>query len=279
MTDSASKTANFTEVWDTDWYLKFAFTNPDTPFNRYMLRHFHEVYKNIIPNDRQDKRCLDYGGGPTIYSLISASPRAKELVSADYTPSNQEAVKLWKEKDPKGFDWRPFIEYVVKNLEGKCDGQEVTQREEDIRSKVTLVPCDLKADDILALPPDMTLHGPPYDVIGSCFTVEIVVENESEYIIAVQKLSNMLKPGGHLILSGWSERMSCEAVKDAVGGLPGMEDVDKVEFGLGQVSVDFVKECMGKAGLEVVYAQGSEAEDADEGGPERYHFVVGRAPK
>ncbi len=57
---------------------------------------------------------LDFGCGPTIQGVISASKWYAEIYLSDYTQSNRKEVKKWIDRDPEAFDWGQYFERIAK---------------------------------------------------------------------------------------------------------------------------------------------------------------------
>ena len=184
-------------------YLRF-FVAPGTPENvifDFSIKHVHKAFCMLKSEEQKvssqsDKiRVLDYGCGPTICHTISAAgiPNVSEIVLAEYTARNREAVQQWLDKDPSAFDWSPYFRHVVQTLEGKAE-ELVAEREERMRSLVKVVPCDITPN-----PPIEKGYEGPYDVVISSFCLDSSCENVDEYRAGVVKLSSLVKPGGLLL--------------------------------------------------------------------------------
>ena len=117
-----------------------------------------------------------------------------EIVLAEYTSKNRQALQQWLDKDPSAFDWSPYFNYVVRDLEGKSE-QDVLSREERLHSLVKIASCDISLDQ----PIEMGYEG-PYDVVLTMLAIESACRSESEYFIFIERLSSLVKPGGHLLL-------------------------------------------------------------------------------
>ena len=99
-------------------YLRERFKAPDAYRTEWPLQCFHEFYSKYHGEwDTTSARPLEFGGGPTIYGLISASGYVSEIVFSDYVEENRKAVEEWKNAGPCGYDWGPYFKYVVEKLE------------------------------------------------------------------------------------------------------------------------------------------------------------------
>lgn len=140
---------------------------------------------------------LDFGGGPTIYPLISAANRVDEIHFADYVDSNIEEVRRWIAADPLAFDWDPFI---LKALEleygAPCSAADVESRATLIRQRVTrLVRCDASQS-----PPVSKAHE-SYDVVLTNFCAESATSEREQWQSYMRNIVSTLKPGGWLLMS------------------------------------------------------------------------------
>ncbi len=139
---------------------------------------------------------LDFGGGPTIFPLIAAANRVREIHFCDYLDANLKEVRRWLNNEPSAFDWREFIR-VTLSLEspGNCTGQAVFQRETSIRQRVTRTfTCDANHPQPIAEPR-------AYDILVSSFCAESATDNLAQWRRFFRNIISLLKPSGYLILS------------------------------------------------------------------------------
>ena len=174
---------------------------PESRLRDFAVDNVHKVFSRLFPQEQEAScqtkiRVLDYGCGPSIAYTISAAgiPNVSEIVLAEYTARNREAVQQWLDKDPSAFDWSPYFKYVVQTLEGKTEEQ-VAEREERMRSLVKVVPCDITLD-----PPIEKGYEGPYDIVISFLCLGSCCNSVDEYCAGVVKLSSMVKPGGLLLI-------------------------------------------------------------------------------
>src|SRR3990167_5607273 len=102
--------------------------------NLSLLKFFVKVYKKTPKN----ALLLEFGGGPTIYALISATNIVKEIHFADFLKKNLNEVKLWKYASSEAFNWSEFISTALK-IEGSIniDKKKIKLREKLLRKKLT----------------------------------------------------------------------------------------------------------------------------------------------
>lgn len=181
----------------------FTYFDPNDYLNEYygdvgaenlaLLRFMNETYRQLP----RGGRLLDFGGGPTIYPLISAVGRVDEVHFSDYLPANLEAVRRWLSKHPSAFDWSEFVRQAIELETGApCSNADIARREDEIRSLVTgLMRCDASRT-----PPIEGVYT-PYDVIVTNFCAESATSDRWQWRAFVINIVSLLKPGGVLIMS------------------------------------------------------------------------------
>lgn len=161
--------------------------------NLALLRFLAETYSQLPPGGT----LLDFGGGPTIYPLISAAPHFDEIHFSDYLEANLEQVRRWIAADPLAFDWDGFIRKALELERGApCSDLEVARRAQGIRQRVTRVTrCDASRT-----PP---VPGAPrrYDVVLTNFCAESATTDMEQWRSYMSNIVSMLKPGGFLVMS------------------------------------------------------------------------------
>ena len=162
---SLVKEDNYPERFDPIVYLTSRYKTPGAPENErtnLLMKSLHEAIKLRSSHfSQQDNiRILDYGCGPVVCNIISAAglPKASEIVLAEYTERNRQALQQWLDRDPSAFDWSPYFQYVTKILEE--NEQEAIVREDKVRSLIKLAYCDITTDTLI----EKGYEG-PYDVV------------------------------------------------------------------------------------------------------------------
>ena len=223
-------------------------TGPETPEKKthdFAVVKIHEVFSKLFPQKQaasrqSDKiRVLDYGCGPSICQAISAAgiPNVSEIVLAEYTARNREAIEQWVDKDPSAFNWSPYFKYVVQTLEGKTERQ-AAERENEMRSLMKVVSCDFTLDPLI----EKGYEG-PYDIVICSLCLENSCDTVEEYRSRIARFSSLVKPGGSLLLNS-PERYP-------VGG-QGFYNVGPERFYNLSVSYDVVASALNDACLNVL---------------------------
>jgi len=176
------------EAFDPKGYLAEYYMRVDGENER--LLAFHARAHEIVTADGV---MLEFGGGPTLYQLISASSRAREIHFAEYSPANLREIQAWLDSDADAFDWQAFIEAVL-HLEGKEANREaVAAREELMRRRITtLLPADAFAAHPLGHPAD-------YDAVAANFVMEGITNELETWRKVFANVTNLVRPRGYFI--------------------------------------------------------------------------------
>ena len=180
------------EMFDPWPYLDCLYGEVDA-FHRHSFKRIHDFYKSC--GSPTGLKVLEFGAGPVIAYVISASLYASEIVLSEYMETNRKVLQMWLDRDPNAPNWSPFFEYVVQELEGKSK-EEAAKREEELRQVIkAVIPCDIHKD-----PPVEPAYCGPYDVIFTSFCLESACNSLEEFSEAVSKLAKLLKTGGKLVI-------------------------------------------------------------------------------
>ena len=180
-------------------------------------------------------KILEYGCGPTVINLISAVPKASEIVLADYAPSYRQFVQKWLDKDPTAYDWSAYFKHVVQTLEKKS-AEETVERERELRKKVSaVVSCDINQEHVIA-----EGYEGPYDVVMSFHCLDAGCRSLDSYKQGIASFASLLKPGGRLLLYT-SKRENVDVGFYMVN--------EKMVYDALPLSKEFVLKAMDQAGL------------------------------
>ncbi|XP_059587756.1 nicotinamide N-methyltransferase-like [Alligator mississippiensis] len=173
-------------------YFKFGRGTLGDEFLTFVLKHYCKTFTSGAVTGHT---LTDIGSGPTIYQLLSACESFKEIIASDYIDQNcQELLKRLK-NEPGAFDWTPVVQHVCE-LEG--DRNKWAEKEGKLRGAIK---CILKCDVHKSNPLDPVVL-PPADCLVSSLCLEAACKDHSSYRAALRNISSLLKPGGHLVLSG-----------------------------------------------------------------------------
>lgn len=184
-----------TKKWEEDFnnriYLEEYYSHIGSE-NEALLEFLANSYKKIP----QNKIILDFGGGPTIYQLIAAASRTKEIHYSDFLENNRKEIKKWIKNNPESFNWSNFTRRILE-LEGNknISEKDILDRENETKNKIKkIISCDAKKDNPIEL-------NKKYDVISVQFVAESITDSRKEWEKYMKNILNILKPGGFLIMS------------------------------------------------------------------------------
>ena len=192
---------DYQTLFDTSAFLDTFFgwtgTEKSNGILEFRLREHHKFWSTIQPTWSKDgATILEFGGGPTVGNLISATNKANHIIFSEYAESNRKAVSSWIEGEAEAHDWSSMIRYVVKQLEGNFKDEAVSLREQQMKDKIkSVVPCDMTKCPVVDI-------NEVFDVVSTSFCVEECSSSFEEYKSAISKLGKLIKPGGYLHMAG-----------------------------------------------------------------------------
>ncbi len=204
---------------------------------RIHMKHLYDFYKSYSESHPQaDKlKMLDLGCGPVIAYAISAAEYASEIVMAEYTELNRQEITKWINKDPDAHDWSPYLDHVIKEVEGKGN-DEISIREDKLRKVMKVVPCDVTKDPMLS--PEYVKE---YDVVHASVVLEPACSTKDKYLLALKRIWLLLKPGGAFML--YSVLRKYEKLENTVFEIGGTKTFDL------RVSEEFIESSLRSAGF------------------------------
>lgn len=185
-------------TFDPRHYLKTYYSRIGAE-NLSLLDFFSQTYQGV----KSSSIMLEFGGGPTVYPLISAAVKVKAIHFADYLDKNLDEVKLWKDGAAEAFSWQKFFKKAL-FLEGnkKVSAKQITLRKNLVRRKITqFLHCDAFKKDPLG-----EKYRNYYDIINTNFVTESITDKKEVWETLIANICSMLKKNGILIMT---------AIKDA----------------------------------------------------------------
>ena len=150
-----------------------------------------EEYKKINGKPHM----LEIGCGPTIHHVIPAVPYVSSIDMADYLSENLYQVKLWKDGIMSAHNWNHFTKKILE-LEGMSPStQDIQTREALLKELMNgFYYCNVLKEKPLD-------QHKKYPIINFFYTAEEVALNLSEWKKIMKRVSDILLPGGQLLLS------------------------------------------------------------------------------
>jgi phenylethanolamine N-methyltransferase len=160
-----------------------------------------------------DLTLLEFGGGPTLYQLMSAAAKVKEIHFSDYLESNLTEVKKWKNRESNAFNWNKVTAtaLLAEGITPTTDA--INAREEILREKITKFSfCNAFQKNPLGS--DAVVQ---YDIVNTHFVAESITDNRDEWKQIFANISSCVKPGGKLVMAAMKH---CTAWKNGPHKFP-----------------------------------------------------------
>jgi hypothetical protein len=209
------------------------------------LLAFHATVHQVVP---AGGTMLEFGGGPTVYQLISAAARHADIHFADYVPGNLGEVRAWLKSEPGAFNWRPFIACALEHEGIDVTEDAIDEREEMMRQRITrLLPGNAFEVEPLGRPAS-------YVIVGVNFVLEGITDTPQEWERTMQNVINLVAPGGYLINT---------VVTGARYWWHGQR-----RYSLASVDSQTICETLQRLGLQILRLETAEADITDEESPD-----------
>ena len=160
------------------------------------LTVIHNFYKEFHSQwDNSSASLLEFGAGPYIHTLISAAPYVDQIYHSDYLKQCRNEALLWKNDDPKAYDWSPYFRFIVTTLETQSGMDAVIERQELLRRKLKdSLFLDMRSSNPLPSHPGL------FDIIYTGFCIESIASSLKEYRSTIKKVFDLLNPNGFLLM-------------------------------------------------------------------------------
>jgi hypothetical protein len=158
------------------------------------LLHFYaQVYKDL-----QGRSFLEFGGGPTIYSLITAARTASCIHFTDYSNECMSEVSKWLIEDRSAFDWTEYTSYALYCENGSTmrpSQIDILNRHNLIRQRIRVITrCDASAVD-----PLLGSFLGPYGVVANSFCLDALTKDRDVWFRLNQKIANLVEKDGFFV--------------------------------------------------------------------------------
>jgi len=225
--------------------------------NQELLHFLEDVYRRIFV-ELPAARLLEFGGGPTIYQLISAAKYPVSIDFSDYLDANLHEVRDWLLGRPEQFIWDDFIRYVL-NLEGAGgDVRAVMERTQLIRKKMKrLIRCDAKNSRPLG-----SAYRAPYDIVSINFVLESITTEMTEWNALIENVLPLVRSQGYLVMCAITGA-TCYRVGERF-------------FPAVAISAEILETKLKQQQFSIVYTRAIEAEHKDEQGYDGIAMVLAK---
>lgn len=192
--DAESATSEARVIFNPRAYLAHFYEGEVDPGNRALLHFYARAYADL-----EGRSLLEFGNGPTLYSLITAARTASWIHCCDYNSASLDEVLCWLAHDSSAFDWRNFTICALEYEKGEGEGHGESPSEEEIQARHDLIRqrirklsrCDAFADDML-LGESMG----PYGVVANTFCLDSITHDRREWMDLNRKLASLVEKDG-----------------------------------------------------------------------------------
>ncbi|XP_068102601.1 indolethylamine N-methyltransferase-like [Hyperolius riggenbachi] len=175
---------------------------------------------------------IDLSIGSLIHHLYPACDIFKNIIILKLNERCNMETSRWKDTRTGAFTWNHASAHAAK-LEGKSD--QVKDKDQQLKTAIShIILCDFGNENITH-----PVVLPLADCITSYSVLEAISKDEDDYVRNLEKISKLLRPGGHLILVG---------VLNASYYMVGRE-----KFHVFDCDESFVKNALSKLGFIIDY--------------------------
>jgi NNMT/PNMT/TEMT family len=163
------------------------------PENLALLKFFATAYRDVP----KDSVMLEFSGGPTLYSLISAANSVREIHFSDYLAQNLAEINRWVSGIRKTDIWDRYFEEALRLERRPVTPEAIEERMALLRQKIT----NLLFCDAFSPTPLEGNHRQVYDVVAANFVAESITESLPQWQSVIGNICSTLRPGGTLIMT------------------------------------------------------------------------------
>ncbi|XP_056397747.1 indolethylamine N-methyltransferase-like [Hyla sarda] len=169
---------------------------PDVVFEEdFLIFPMENLTKIFMPGHIRGDVMIDLSIGSMIHHLYAPSEFFKHIIVLKVQDRCILELKRWLNTRTGAFEWGHATKIHV-DIEGKST--ELQDKEGKVREAAQHVAkCDLDKENIMD-----PIVLPPADCITSAWLLDVICKDQDDYRRYLRKFSQLLKPGGHLILIG-----------------------------------------------------------------------------
>lgn len=159
--------------------------------NRELMKFFAAVYGNMP----EDFVMAEIGGGPTIYQLISAAPKAKQIFFYDFLDTNLGQIRKWIDKKDDSFDWSQFFQYALEEESAAVLPKDINNREALLRKKLIISGhCDIYSLPVIEAERK-------FDLVSTNFVVDSATDDIQSWKHTLSNITSLIKNDGYLVMT------------------------------------------------------------------------------
>lgn len=218
---------DFVSAFDPKDYLQENFLTPDIEDQfaaHFLAKAFKGFEKNLL--------VLEFGGGPSLFSVATYAPLAREIHFSDYVPESLNEVQRWIDKKPDAYNWREHIRTILMAEGLFPTDRTILNREALIRRRLTkLMTGDARAKNPIGKTDTQ------YDLVAAHHCLDVASTNYNEFLEVMDNVTGLVAPGGWL------------AVSITTGTT--VYSVGEKQFACSNLTMDHVKKAYSRAGYEM----------------------------
>ncbi|XP_069804272.1 indolethylamine N-methyltransferase-like [Dendropsophus ebraccatus] len=206
--------------FDPRQHLEHYFSDkPDMVFEEdFLIFPIENLTKTFLEGHIRGDVLIDLSLGSMIHHLYAPSEFFKNIIILKVRDRCILELKRWLNTRTGAFEWGHATQLHI-NIEGKS--AELQDKEGKVREAAQHVAkCDLDKQNIM----DPVVL-PPADCIISVFLLDCICKDQDDYVRYIRKFSELLKPGGHLILIGVINMTYFTVGKDKIHGFAYDQDL------------------------------------------------------
>ncbi|XP_068099837.1 indolethylamine N-methyltransferase-like [Hyperolius riggenbachi] len=136
---------------------------------------------------------IDVSMSSLIHHLYSACDGFKDIIMLKVNEKCNLETSKWKDARTGAYSWEHISAHAAK-LEGKST--QIQDKDQQLKTAIGhIVGCDFENED-MTYPVELPLA----DCVSSLYILEAICKDEDDYMRNLEKISKLLKPGGHMIL-------------------------------------------------------------------------------
>ncbi|XP_068102610.1 indolethylamine N-methyltransferase-like [Hyperolius riggenbachi] len=175
---------------------------------------------------------IDISSGSFIHHLYLACDVFKDIIILKVNEKCNMETSRWKDSRTGAYSWEHASAHAAK-LEGKSS--QIQDKDEQLKAAIShVISCDFENENITH-----PVVLPIADCVTSGMILDVISKDEDDYMRNLEKISKLLRPGGHMILAAL-----LNASYFTVGG---------ERFHIFKCDESFVKNALTKLGFVIDY--------------------------
>jgi hypothetical protein len=232
------KASDYLEKWNANAYLNFYNMNENSallPLIHFQVSNVVKILDQHFVDGKLNKKLqtlLEFGGGPCLWPSLLLAQHFDQIWFCDFAPSNLQSVQDWLDEKANGFHWKPFFNYVLDIKQGHHDNEiEYETKLRSVLKNGKIFRCDVNGENSLFIDdPIRDNEQQQFDMIYSSLCLESACSSYDILRRTICRFSDILKPGGILLICSVRNSTSFEFNGDTFTDLPLNEEIIRTAF-------------------------------------------------